>query len=141
MYSSSIHDTDPVAQKHGIDRKIFLNGGKVIGIDEKIRMKWYGDILLEEYSSIEYQTPGWIEKPLWCDYIAYLIVPEGKCFLLPFTLTQNAWLRNKLEWKRIYRRVEARNLRYTTVSYAIPVNVLYLAMFTTLTSNFNTGSY
>jgi len=128
MYSQSLHDEDPVLQSHGIDRKIFLNGGKIIGIDEKTRSKDYGDILLEEYSSYESQTPGWIEKPLWCDYIAYAIPCSGKCYLLPFQQLQEAWRRNKEQWKAQYFRVVAINRGYTTISWAIPLAIVYGAI-------------
>lgn len=126
MISSSLHDNDLVAQRNGIDRKIFLKGGKVIGIDEKIRNKAYGDILLEESSSIK--SPGWIEKPLWCDYIAYSIPSVNKCYLLPFIQLQAAWLSNKNEWKSKYFKIEAVNEGYVTTSWAIPITVLYRAI-------------
>lgn len=137
MYSHSLHDNDPIAQQHGIDRKLFLGGGKIIGIDEKVRGKDYGDILLEEFSSYETQTPGWIEKPQWCDYISYAIPCAGKCFLLPFQQLQTAWRRNKEEWKSKYFRVQAVNKNYTTISWAVPIVVVYQAiaecMITTFT--------
>jgi len=131
MISESRHDNDPELQKHGIDRIIFLNNGRKVSIDEKVRYVDFGDIILEESSS-QYK-PGWIEKDdLWIDFIFYVVLPSNKCYILPFGATQNAWRKHKEQWKKIYKPVRAINNGYTTLSWAIPPNVLYSAI---------TGSY
>lgn len=134
--SQSIHDMDMDYQQKGIDRVIHLNNGKQIFIDEKVRYKDFGDILLEESSSIEDRSPGWIEKPLWTDYIAYLVIPANKCFLLPFLSTQLAWRQNKEEWKKIYTPIKCNNQTYTSLSWGIPLNVLYIAILKTQIINY-----
>src|SRR5689334_15398740 len=72
IYSSSLHNHDLALQKAGVDRCLFLPRGKVIHIDEKVRYQPYVDIALEEWSAIEDGSPGWTEKPLLADYVAYL---------------------------------------------------------------------
>ena len=70
MVSQSLFDNDMTAQKNGIDRMIYMKNGDRVAIDEKVRYETYNDILIEESSSVEYHTPGWIEKDQWVDYIS-----------------------------------------------------------------------
>ena len=128
IISSSLHDNDKEYQKYGIDRMIFLKDGYKIGIDEKTRYTDYGDLLLEESSSIEYNTPGWIEKQQWIDYIVYNILPIQKCYLIPFIPLQNAWKQNKEQWKQQYKEIRAINDGYTTLSWPIPPLTLFISM-------------
>jgi hypothetical protein len=51
---------DGWAQRAGIDRLLVLKNGKVLTVDEKIREKDYDDFLIEDLSSLESNTPGWI---------------------------------------------------------------------------------
>lgn len=98
---SKPHTIDCDAQRKGVDRTVVLDGGKAYRIDEKSRREDYGDILLE-YES-DSGKPGWICKPLECDYIAYAVpgkrpymLPEY-CILrlvMPFFLTSGTALRN-----------------------------------------------
>src|SRR5688572_29161879 len=62
---------DGWAQRGGIDRVLTLSSGRTIYVDEKVREKDYGDIILEQWSDVERRKPGWIQKPLACEYIAY----------------------------------------------------------------------
>lgn len=57
-------------QLKGIDKKIILNNGKVITIDEKCRRKDYGDIFIELRSNTKTNKPGWLYYST-CDYIMY----------------------------------------------------------------------
>lgn len=129
MVSSSLHEQDRTLQRAGVDRKIFLSNGKVIGIDEKARFKNYGDIALEEWSVFEKDVKGWTEKSLLIDYVAYLIVPSRTCYLLPFQQTKNAWLRHKDEWKQKYKKIVAYNNGYRTIGWAIPPEELFAAIY------------
>ncbi len=86
-------------QRNGIDRSIVLQNGKTIWIDEKARGKnkitgkVYTDIALEFLSDEAQKTPGWVCKPLLCDYINYAIIPLGRAYLLPVQQLQTAWNR------------------------------------------------
>jgi hypothetical protein len=111
-------------QHAGIDRTIILNSGKAIYIDEKVRRVDYGDILLEYVSNDQKNTKGWAEKPLFCDYIAYAILPSGRCFLLPVPQLQKAWKENKDNWLKAYGTKKADNHFYNTLNCPIPTDVL-----------------
>ena len=126
---------DGWAQRGGIDRVIQLSSGKSVTVDEKIRMKSYPDILLEQWSSAERRVPGWMQKDLACDFIAYAFVPDERCYLFPFLTLRRAWLENGRDWIELarenqdgFRRVEAKNVGYTTVSIAVPIPNLLAAL-------------
>lgn len=130
----SVRD-DGWAQRGGIDRVILLKSGKHIYVDEKVRSKAYPDILLERWSDRERQTPGWIQKDLATDFIAYAFVPTQTCYVLPFIQLRAAWLIHGRDWieraergENGFRATLAKNLGYTTESIAIPVPVLLAAI-------------
>lgn len=115
---------DGWAQRGGIDRVVMLKSGKTLTVDEKIRETDYGDILLEYWSSKESRIPGWVAKDLACDYIAYAVIPSNKCYLLPFQQLRLAWKLNHSKWVKLYKEIHAKNSGYTTISVAIPIDVL-----------------
>ena len=120
----------------GIDRTIILSSGKAIYVDEKIRRKDYGDILIEYISNDQKKTKGWAEKPLFCDYIAYAILPSKMCYLMPVPQLQKAWLENKQIWLSMYGKKEAENRYYKTINCPVPINVLFKAIGQTLRIDF-----
>lgn len=123
------HRQDGEHQRAGIDRSVILSNSKQVLVDEKIRWKDYPDIALEEFSDEERRVPGWVMKPLRCDYIAYAIAPTGRCYLLPLVQLQAAWRLNRARWKVEFPfMIRARNNGYTTLSYGIPVPVLFKAI-------------
>ena len=115
---------DGWAQRAGIDRIIVLASGKVIKVDEKVRSRDYQDILLERWSDEAKQIPGWVQKPLDCDFIAYAFVQSGLCYLLPTLLLQRAWREYGRHWVGSYKEVRAQNRNYVTVSVPVPTDVL-----------------
>ena len=126
---------DGWAQRGGIDRVVLLSSGKSINIDEKVRYKSYGDIILERWSSREKKTPGWIQKNLATDYIAYAFVPDRRCYLLPFIQLRAAWVKCGRGWiddaennRNGFKVVLAKNPGYTTESIAIPIPELMAEM-------------
>ena len=123
-------------QEKGIDVTIILSSGKAIYIDEKVRRTHYNDILLEYISNDHKMTPGWVEKPLFCDYIAYIILKANKCFLLPIPQLQKIWLENKNQWLNIYGTIKAKNIGYNTLSCAIPVKIIFSALGKSLRISF-----
>ena len=60
-------------------------------VDEKVRTNDWPDVLLERWSDEARRIPGWVEKPLACDFIAYAFAPAGTCLLLPVAALQRAW--------------------------------------------------
>lgn len=48
-----------------------------------MRAEDWGDILLEQWSDEPRRVPGWVQKPLACDVIAYAYAPSSVSYLLP----------------------------------------------------------
>lgn len=115
---------DGWAQRAGIDRIVVLSCGKVLKIDEKVRSKDYPDFCIERWSDEDRKVPGWIQKPLDCDFIAYAFVQSGLCYLLPTLLLQRAWREFGKQWVTSYKEVRAQNKGYVTVSVAVPKDIV-----------------
>src|SRR5579862_1030901 len=143
MQAMHKHPQNGDHQKAGIDRTVVLANGKVISIDEKAREKnritrrVYDDIAIEEWSDIDRKKLGWGTKELLCDYIAYAILPLGIGYLLPVPQLQAAWAKYGDLWKsKGYPRIEAKNNGWKTISWGIPVKVLFGAMGSMLRAGF-----
>ena len=126
---------DGWAQRGGIDRVITLSSGKTITVDEKVRYRSYGDILLERWSNKDKKKPGWIQKDLACDFIAYAFVPDERCYLFPFLQLRAAWKKYGREWvtdaeanKNGLKLVHAQNEGYVTESICVPIPALMAAI-------------
>lgn len=126
--------TNREKQRQGIDRILYLSNGAVLHVDEKKRREDYPDVLLEYTSCLERDTPGWIEKDLTIDYLAYAFMPSKRCFLFPWHMLRRAWLKYGEHWKGEHRYVKAKtrvgNDEYHTVSVAVPTGVLLKAVST-----------
>lgn len=117
-------------QKAGIDRRIVTRNGGVarfICVDEKVRFKDWPDFLLETYSSVEHNRPGWIRKPLACDYIAYAFVPSKRCYMLPVPALQAAYKRNESAWSA-YGYIDVENETWHTRNVPVPIEEVMLAV-------------
>lgn len=114
-------------QRLGIDKLLHMENGQRITIDEKKRRTDYGDILLELWSVYEQGKKGWLFTS-FCHYVAYAIMPRGKIYLIPVALLRMAWEHNSKEWERTYKKIDAQNAQYKTVSIAIPSDVLLAAI-------------
>jgi hypothetical protein len=119
---------DGWAQRGGIDRVLTLACGKTIAVDEKVRHEVYDDICLERWSNESAREPGWIQKPLACDYLAYAFVPIATCYLFPIPPLQRAWRQHGRDWIACYPEIRAQNRSYVTVSVGVPIDVLFSAM-------------
>lgn len=138
MIAMHNHRQDGDHQRHGIDRSIVLANSKQLLIDEKVRGrnritgKVYDDIALEFLSDKERHIPGWVCKPLLCDYIAYAIAPLGRCYLLPVIQLQAAWRALKATWVAEHKTIEARNRgrdrEWITVSLCVPAKTVFAAI-------------
>jgi hypothetical protein len=119
---------DGWAQRGGIDRRLVLACGRTITVDEKVRKEDWPDILLERWSDYERKIPGWIQKPLACDFIAYAFLPSQTCYLFPTLTLQRAWQLNGRHWVATYGDVRAANKGWTTVSTPVPREELIYAL-------------
>lgn len=122
---------DGWAQRGGIDRVVTLKSGKTVTVDEKVRKEDYPDIALERWSDRAKKTPGWVQKDLACDFIAYAFIPSKRCYLLPFLTLRRAWILEGKNWIDLaesqsggFRIVNAQNRGYVTESVAVPIEIL-----------------
>jgi len=123
---------DTVSQRLGIDRVLLLASGKIIKIDEKKRAADYPDILLEYLSVDTTGAPGWIEKDLPIDYLAYAFMPSQRVYLFPWDMLRRAWKFYKIEWINKYKIPPAKNKGYNTHSVAVPLKELHNAVKTAM---------
>lgn len=121
---------DAASQRMGIDRLVFLANGKTVAIDEKKREGVYGDIYLEYISVDTNNTPGWIEKDLAIDYLAYAFMPIQRVYLFPWDVLRRAWLRFGNRWKAVYACRSAQNNGYKTWGVCVPISVVQSAVRT-----------
>ncbi len=126
---------DGWAQRGGIDRIVSLKSGRQVTVDEKVREEDWPDILLERWSDRDRKVPGWIQKDLACEYIAYAFIPTRRCYLLPFLNLRKAWITHGRDWCRLaesksdgFKIVNADNGNYWTESVAVPTEVLLAAI-------------
>lgn len=119
---------DNQAQRLGIDRLIVLASGRVLRVDEKKRRMVRNDILLEVVSVDTKNAPGWIEKDLAIDYLAYAFMPTKTCYLFPWDFLRSAWLRHGRDWRAAYGTVAAQNPGYRTISVPVPIKDLRRAV-------------
>lgn len=124
MVNHMLGSGDTQSQRMGIDRIILLSNGRMLRIDEKKRRQDYPDILLEYVSVDTTNAPGWIEKDLAIDYLAYAFMPSKRCYLFDWLMLRRAWLRYGDEWKQAHRIVTAQNKSYKTYSVAVPIEVV-----------------
>ena len=119
----AVHD-DGWAQRGGIDRVLTLACGRTYTVDEKVRSSEWPDILLEEWSDEARRSPGWVQKPLACDFIAYAFAPSRRCYLLPVAPLQRAWRLHAEGWTQTYGYRRAQNPGYVTACVPVPIPVL-----------------
>lgn len=130
---------DGWAQRGGIDRVVMTHHGRQYLIDEKVRRKVYSDIFLERWSDIDRKMPGWIQKDLAIDYLAYAFLPNQTCYLLPFLSLRRAWLTHGRQWIDEYPEKiaynEQDNRKWRTSNIPVPIPVLLNAIQDTLVIN------
>jgi hypothetical protein len=128
LMSAVAIEQDGWAQRAGIDRLLTLACGRTFTVDEKIRTEDWPDVLLERWSDEARRKPGWVQKPLACDFVAYAYAPAGTCVLLPVPALQRAWRQHGRQWAGLYGVRRALNAGYTSVSVPVPRGVLMQAI-------------
>lgn len=124
---------DGWAQRAGIDRRLTLSCGRTITVDEKVRKEDWPDFALEQWSDTARRKPGWIQKPLACDFIAYAFVPSQTCYMLPVETLQRAWRVHGRDWVETCRKISAHNNGYVTTSVCVPRETLLAALSDAMT--------
>ena len=128
LMSAVAVEHDGWAQRGGIDRLLTLACGRTFTVDEKIRSEDWPDVLLERWSDEARRSPGWVQKPLAADFIAYAYAPAATCVLLPVPALQRAWRQHGRQWIGLYGQRRATNPGYTSVSVPVPRGVLMQAI-------------
>ena len=118
-------------QEAGIDKILRFKKGSLrqsITVDEKIRYRFYNDILLEEYSNYEERTPGWlIKNNTLCDYISYIFKNQKIVYLFEYKKLKESWDRNYQHWLEKYGRKFGKttdrfgNVLYRTSNIPVPL--------------------
>lgn len=118
------------SQIFGVDRIIYLENGKTITIDEKIRKVVRPDIALEFISNDKKNTIGWMDKDLSIDYLAYAFMPIKTAYLFDWRMLKRVWSYYKTIWIDEYFIAEAKNYDkngnylYTTKSVCVPLDIV-----------------
>ncbi len=115
--------------KGRIDKLIKLPCGKIITIEEKVRFKQYPDLLIEEYSSEEKKTDGWINKPTLAEYLVYYFKNTGAALIYKMPDLQNEWKERQDELKALGTERRAFNTNYTTLNWSIPLDAIHSKCF------------
>lgn len=157
-------------QRAGRDRAIILSSGRALYIDEKVRTRDYGDMLLEVWSkyphigrppypdrhddgtAVEWRNgrraePGWAMKPIDCDWLAYAIEPTATCYLIPFFGLRAAMAKSLDRWQRHATAKRhgiawrvSKNRDYLTVNIVLPLDLLKKAIEAALTVTWSTAA-
>jgi len=148
IYSQSFRDfagmgymtEDGWPQRHGVDRVIWLQSGKMIAVEEKVRLENYNDVLLEIWSvwheDKTKRTKGWATRDdLVCHYLTYVIIPSQQYFLFPFPQLRQAVRANGKEWRKKAKArcdgfyvKESPNEGYITKNLIVPTDVILSAV-------------
>ncbi len=124
-FQSMEYVIDIDGQRSGTDRLVTLAGGSVVRIEEKTDYTAYYNIFIEMWSDAERGVPGWIGRPLECDYIAYAFIERRQCYLLPYHALRRAYFLNARQWIKDYKIRDIPNVcngrRWTTKG--IPVRI------------------
>jgi len=131
---------DTQGQRLGHDRILYLASGQTLFLDEKLDTTDCPNFAMEyvandRASDIQHRR-GWIEKPLQIDYILYAFVDfPRKAYLLPWSLLQLSWQRNKAAWLDTYgvRKIVNDHGSYTTLICPVPRKVILQAISNTMT--------
>lgn len=115
---------DTAGQRKGHDRIVYLSNGHTITLDEKKRSQEWPDFLLEYISVDKTGAPGWMEKDLDIDYLAYAYMPIQRVYLLPWLPLRRAWRWYSEQWKEKYGTIRAHNQGYTTLSVPVPRQIV-----------------
>ncbi len=118
------------AQSRGIDVRVKLTNKRTINIDEKLRERTYKDVFLEVEHIHDNGTvePGWMEKDLSIDYLAYAFEPSREVLLYSWPVLRRVWRRNRAAWIAEFNKKPARNKSYNSIGVCVPREVLGKAL-------------
>jgi hypothetical protein len=85
-------------QDAGVDRIIITEEGQQITFDEKTLQNVYNEFAFEYISNSLTNSPGWINKPLICDYINYAFGPTQEIYAFNRVVIQSVWKKYGSLW-------------------------------------------
>lgn len=116
-------------QRQGIDKILYFFDDRAILVEEKVRRKDYGDILIEVWSNWEKMKKGWIYT-CKADYIVYFVEESGRIYILPRLLLQKAFEKHWTKWlEEAGGWLYSSNERYMSANIPVKVDALYAAIF------------
>lgn len=138
----SIPKTNKQLQYKGIDRILYLQSGKILKIEEKIRSKDWGDLLIEivadpRYADFNPDTGaishthlrgiGWIYKDYSCELIAFFNADTEDGNIFSWKKFQKVYFDNIVEWYQLaidnkcgFALKDAKNKDFSSHNIAIP---------------------
>lgn len=138
---------DKEMQFAGIDKLILFSNGKTLKLEEKVRRKDYGDILIEiiannnfasydhitnEFKYTELKGVGWGMKNYSSDLLFYFIESENKGFMFSWKKFQAIfkgylpiWYDLALQKKQGFAIRIAKNKTYDSINIAIPKKIFF----------------
>jgi hypothetical protein len=91
-----VDNKNVTSQFEGVDKWLYCkNTGRPFRIEEKLRNKDYGDLLLEDYSNWDTKRPGWtrdIQKIT--DYLVYIILLRKTLWIFCYPALRQYFLTN-----------------------------------------------
>jgi hypothetical protein len=122
------NSADNVAQRRGVDAVVFDGIDKEWRVDEKGDYHEPNNFFIEYSSADTTRAPGWINKSLACDFIAYGFIKHDICFFLPWVPLRLAWMQSGAAWMERYKKPPIENHGYNTHGLAVPINVVLNAV-------------
>ena len=123
------HSQNGVHQQLGIDRSVVMTDSRIYRIEEKVDYHANRNIFIEYWSDWEKRVPGWIVKPLYCDYVVYVIPAMGEAYFFNTLVLQDIWKDIGNQWIGQYHEKRIRNhsgsREWTTIGTPVPVNDVY----------------
>ena len=137
---------DVETQKRGVDLYIHLLGEASTRVEEKVRWRYYNDILLEDWSVYEEQKLGWArDMSKITEYLAYYF-PETRVFWIMCYPALRHWflenyeiilhpiLRDRIrrlgkENEYIWGKTESPGYNYHTANIPVPLDTFDPAWF------------
>jgi len=100
---NGIPKTNKSVQFKGIDKIVMTAGGKIFKIEEKVRRRDYGDILVELYADNNFylkahRGTGWIMKDYSCDIIMFYYENTDRSIIFSWKMFQYIFKIKMSEW-------------------------------------------
>lgn len=119
--------TNLTAQRAGVDA-FLIHGAAQIPVEEKVRDRDYGDVLLELVSNDRTGAPGWAVKGARSRLLLYAIRSTGRGWVFPMKTVQLVSRARAEEWTRCFDTRVAKNPGYSSVNVPVPFDVFVAAI-------------